>query len=305
MRSKIVVVGSSNTDMVVKVPHIPVAGETVMGSDFMIIPGGKGANQAVSAARAGASVTFIACVSDDVFGKRSVENYKKEGIDVSRIKIHPGIHSGIAQINVSEDGENGISVAPGANRYLLPEDIWACEKVFENAKIVVAQLEVPVETVSAVAEIAYSKGIPFLLNPAPATVIPEDLFQKITILTPNETEASILTSKEKVKKSDIPEMAGELFSKGIKIVIVTMGKSGVYVKSDDFEGVIPGYRVPVVDTTAAGDVFNGVLASALAEGKALKEAIDFAQRAAAISVTRMGAQPSAPKLEEIRQYKFC
>lgn len=305
MRSKIVVVGSSNTDMVVKVPHIPVAGETVMGSDFMIIPGGKGANQAVSAARAGASVTFIACVSDDVFGKRSVENYKKEGIDVSRIKIHPGIHSGIAQINVSEDGENGISVAPGANLYLLPEDIWACEEVFENAKIVVAQLEVPIETVSAVAEIAYSKGIPFLLNPAPATVIPEDLFQKITILTPNETEASILTSKEKVKKSDIPEMAGELFSKGIKIVIVTMGKSGVYVKSDDFEGVIPGYRVPVVDTTAAGDVFNGVLASALAEGKALKEAIDFAQRAAAISVTRMGAQPSAPKLEEIRQYKFC
>jgi ribokinase len=302
--TKIIVVGSSNTDMVVKVPHIPAPGETIMGTDFMTIPGGKGANQAVAAARAGAAVTFIACVSDDAFGKQAIENYRNEGIDTSCIKVQPGTHSGIALINVAEDGENSISVAPGANSHLLPQDIYRFDGVFDGAKIVLAQLEVPIETVEAAAEAAHNKGIPFMLNPAPGTAIPDRLLNRVTLITPNETEAAIITSRKDFSEKDIPEMAGEIFEKEGLTVFLTLGSKGVYLKTFDFEGIIPGYKVKAVDTTAAGDVFNGALAAVLAEGKDLTEAIDFAQRAAAISVTRMGAQPSAPTLDEIKNYVF-
>jgi len=290
--------------MVVKVPHIPAPGETIMGTDFLTIPGGKGANQAVAAARAGAAVTFITCVSDDSFGKQAVENYRNDGIDVSCIKVQPGIHSGIALINVAEDGENSISVAPGANSYLLPEDVHGFEAAFDGAKVVLAQLEIPVETVEAAAEVAHKKGIPFILNPAPGAAIPESLLSKVTIITPNETEAAIITSRKKFSEKDIPEMAGEISERGGTTVLLTLGSKGVYLKSPDFEEIIPGHRVKAVDTTAAGDVFNGALATALAGEMAVKEAVDFAQRAAAISVTRMGAQPSAPTLNEIHQYQF-
>ncbi len=290
--------------MVVKVPRIPAPGETIMGTDFMTIPGGKGANQAVAAARAGAEVAFIACVSDDAFGKQAVENYRNEGIDTSCIKVQPDIHSGIALINVAADGENSISVAPGANSYLLPEDIYGFENVFEGAEMVLAQLEIPLETVEALAEVAHAKGIPFILNPAPGAAISESLLSRVTIITPNETEAAIITSRKNFSEKDIPEMAGEIFEKGGTTVIITLGSKGVYLKSPEFEGMIEGYKVKAVDTTAAGDVFNGALAAALANQMPVNEAIDFAQRAAAISVTRMGAQPSAPGFEEIRQYNF-
>ena len=290
--------------MVVKVPHIPAPGETIMGTDFLTIPGGKGANQAVAAARAGAAVTFITCVSDDSFGKQAVENYRNDGIDVSCIKVQPGIHSGIALINVAEDGENSISVAPGANSYLLPEDVHGFEAAFDGAKVVLAQLEIPVETVEAAAEVAHKKGIPFILNPAPGAAIPESLLSKVTIITPNETEAAIITSLKNFSEKDIPEMAGEISEIGGTTVLLTLGSKGVYLKSPDFEEIIPGHRVKAVDTTAAGDVFNGALAAALAGEMVLTEAVDFAQRAAAISVTRMGAQPSAPILNEIHQYQF-
>lgn len=290
--------------MVVKVPHIPAPGETIMGTDFLTIPGGKGANQAVAAARAGAAVTFITCVSDDSFGKQAVENYRNDGVDVSCIKVQPGIHSGIALINVAEDGENSISVAPGANSYLLPEDVHGFEAAFDGAKVVLAQLEIPVETVEAAAEVAHKKGIPFILNPAPGAAIPESLLSKVTIITPNETEAAIITSRKNFSEKDIPEMAGEISERGGTTVLLTLGSKGVYLKSPDFEEIIPGHRVKAVDTTAAGDVFNGALATALAGEMAVKEAVDFAQRAAAISVTRMGAQPSAPTLNEIHQYQF-
>lgn len=303
MKPKIIVIGSSNTDMVVKVPHIPAPGETIMGTDFMTIPGGKGANQAVAAARAGAAVTFIACVSDDAFGKKAVENYRNDGIDTSCIKIQPGTHSGIALINVAEDGENSISVAPGANSYLSPEDVHGFEEAFDGAKVVLAQLEIPMETVKAAAKIAYAKGIPFILNPAPGAVIPESLLNKLTIITPNETEAAIITGRKNFSEKDIPEMAGEISERGGTTALLTLGSKGVYLKTSDFEGMIPGHRVKAVDTTAAGDVFNGALATALAGEMAVKEAVDFAQRAAAISVTRMGAQPSAPTLDEIMDFQ--
>lgn len=303
-KPKVIVIGSSNTDMVVKVPHIPSPGETILGTDFMTIPGGKGANQAVAAARAGADVTFIACVSDDSFGKQALENYRKDGIDTSCIKVQPGIHSGIALINVSEDGENSISVAPGANSHLLPEDIYGFESVFDGAKIVLTQLEIPIETVEAAAEVAHTKGIPFILNPAPGAAIPESLLNKLTIITPNETEAAIITGRNNFFEKDILEMADEIFENSSTTVLLTLGSKGVYLKTFDFEGMIPGYKVKAVDTTAAGDVFNGALAAALAGGMELNEAVDFAQRAAAISVTRMGAQPSAPSLDEIQHSKF-
>lgn len=303
-KPKIVVVGSSNTDMVVKVPHIPALGETIMGTDFMTISGGKGANQAVAAARSGADVTFIACVSDDAFGKQAVENYRKEGIDISWIKIQQGTHSGIALINVADDGENSISVAPGANSYLFPEDIRSFEDAFEGAKVVLAQLEIPMETVEAAATVAQAKGIPFILNPAPGAAIPHSLLSMVTILTPNETEAAIITSRKYFSENDIPQMANEIFDKGGTTVLLTLGSKGVYLKSPEFEGMIPGYKVKAIDTTAAGDVFNGVLTSALARGMDVYKAVDFAQRAAAFSVTKMGAQPSAPTLDEIQQFEF-
>jgi ribokinase len=303
-KPKIVVIGSSNTDMVVKVPHIPAPGETILGTGFMTISGGKGANQAVAAARAGADVTFIACVSDDSFGKQALENYRKDGIDTSCVKVQPGTHSGIALINVAEDGENSISVAPGANSWLFPEDIYGFEDAFDGAKVVLVQLETPMETVEAAAEVAHAKGIPFILNPAPGATIPVSLLSKVTIITPNETEAAILTSRKNFSEKDIPYMAGEIFDKGGTTVLLTLGSKGVYLKTFDFEAMIPGYKVKAMDTTAAGDVFNGALAAALAGGMEMKEAVDFAQRAAAISVTRMGAQPSAPNFDEIQHYQF-
>ena len=304
MSKKIVVVGSSNTDMVVKVPHIPAPGETVMGSELLTIPGGKGANQAVGAARAGGDVVFIACVSDDTFGTESIENYKKDGIDTSYIKVKPGMHSGVALINVAADGENSIAVAPGANSHLLPEDITRARDAFAGAGAVLVQLEIPMETVSAVAEIAEEIGIPMILNPAPGAKLSRDLLKRISVITPNETEAALLTGTGKVNDDTIPVMAKELYDLGIETVVLTLGSRGVYLLNSEFQGMIPGYRVKAVDTTAAGDVFNGALACALSANKPVREAIDFAQRAAAISVTRMGAQPSAPYLKEIMEHKF-
>lgn len=302
-KPRIVVIGSSNTDMVVRVHHIPAPGETILGTQFMTIPGGKGANQAVAAARAGTDVTFIACVSDDAFGKQSVENYRKDGIDTSCIKVQPGTHSGIALINVADDGENSISVAPGANSYLLPKDISDCTEVISNASLVLAQLEIPIETVETVAEIARLKGVPFILNPAPGAVLPDGLLGKVTVITPNETEAAIITSRESFTEREIPVIADEIYSKGVKTVIITLGSKGVYLKTAEFSGMISGYKVQAVDTTAAGDVFNGVLAAGLGKGMAIHDAIDFAQKAAAISVTRMGAQTSAPGIDEIVNFK--
>ena len=302
-KPKIVIVGSSNTDMVVKVPRIPIPGETIIGSEFMVIPGGKGANQAVAAARAGAEVTFISCVGDDQYGYQSIENYKKEGIDTSYIKIEKGAHSGIALITVSQDGENSIAVAPGANNDLAPEDIEKYKEAFTDAKLILVQLEIPMSTVEAVIDLANSMKIPLMLNPAPGASIPSSYIEKITWITPNESEASILTSKNNLSGNNIEDMACELYKMGAGTVLITLGKNGVYLKNDEYQEKIDSYQVKAIDTTAAGDVFNGTLAFALASEMPLIEAVDFAQRAAAISVTRMGAQPSAPFSKEINDFK--
>lgn len=302
MNKKIVVVGSSNTDMVVKVPHIPAPGETILGGDFFVIPGGKGANQAVAAARAGASVTFLACVGDDDFGKQAIDNYRKEDIDTSFVKIEEGVSSGVALINVSADGENSITVAPGANSHLHADDISKRIVAFRDADLVLVQLETPLATVEAVVQAASALDIPLILNPAPAAILPDQLYRMVSIITPNETEAAHLTGRIQYDEHDVPAMAKELFEKGVKTVIITLGKKGVFLKTADLEMYIAGYLVKAVDTTAAGDVFNGALAAALGKKMGIQEAIDFAQRAAAISVTRLGAQPSAPQLFEIETF---
>ncbi len=304
MNHKILVIGSSNTDMVLKVPRIPAPGETIMGTEFFVIPGGKGANQAVAAARTGAFVAFVACVADDAFGLQAIENYRRDGINTNYIKVQPGSHSGVALINVSSNGENSISVASGANSLLLPNDLSEYSEAFIGARIVLAQLETPMETIETAADMAWSMGIPFILNPAPAAPLSDGLLKKVTILTPNETEAALLTGKKEARDREIPQVADELLAKGVKTVIITLGSKGVYLCNDKYRELIPGYRVKAVDTTAAGDVFNGALAAALAAEKPMVEALDFAQRAAAISVTRLGAQPSAPTTKEILDYTF-
>uniref|UniRef100_UPI0032167559 ribokinase n=1 Tax=uncultured Draconibacterium sp. TaxID=1573823 RepID=UPI0032167559 len=301
-KPKIVVVGSSNTDMVVKVPRIPVPGETIIGDGFMTVPGGKGANQAVAAARAGAEVTFITCVAEDSFGKQAILNYKEEGINTSFIKTVNEGHSGIALITVANDGENSIAVAPGANSALFPEDIIKYEEAFDGAQVILTQLEIPMETVLKVAEIAEAKKIPLILNPAPAVSVPEELIGKLTLITPNESESAILTGREEFTGNDMQDMACELYDMGAKTVLITLGAKGVCLKDADTLEMIEGYPVKALDTTAAGDVFNGALAVALADGMSVKKALGFAQRAAAISVTRMGAQPSAPTREEINNF---
>lgn len=298
-KPKIVIVGSSNTDMVVKVPRIPIPGETIIGDEFLVIPGGKGANQAVAAARAGAEVTFISCVGDDLYGQQAIENYKKEGINTTYIKVQKGAHSGIALITVSQDGENCIAVAPGANNDLVAEDIHKYKEAFTDAKLILVQLEIPMSTVEAVVDLANIMKIPLMLNPAPGRTIPISLIKMITWITPNETEANIITSRKFLSDNNIVDMACELHNMGAETVIITLGKNGVYLKNDEYHEKLDSYKVKPIDTTAAGDVFNGALAFALANKTPLIKAIDFAQRAAAISVTKMGAQPSAPFRKEI------
>jgi ribokinase len=298
--SRILVIGSSNTDMVIKTEKLPAPGETILGGTFLMNPGGKGANQAVAAARLGGKVTFITKRGNDLFGNQAVGLMMREGIHTQYIVKDMELPSGVALITVDSTGENSIVVAPGANGNLLQEDIPAT--VFETTKyeILLLQLEIPVNTVEYSAVAASEKGIKVILNPAPARKLSDNLLMHTWLITPNETEAEIITG---VRITDIPsaEKAAELIrERGVKNVIITLGEAGAYIMSDNFTGLIPGIKVIPVDTTAAGDVFNGALAVAISEGKSLNEAVVFANKAASISVTRMGAQASAPYRNEIQ-----
>jgi ribokinase len=299
---KILVVGSSNTDMIIRVPRIPRPGETVLGGEFSMAPGGKGANQAVAAARAGGRVTLLARVGDDVFGERAIRNFETDGIDIRFIVRDGRAASGVALINVGPDGENSISVASGANALLSPDDVLRAEQAFTVADIVLMQLETPIETVQAAAEMASIRGIPAVLNPAPARPLDDKLLRSVTVLTPNESEAELLTGVRVASEAEAKKAAAQLRRRGPRLVIITRGKRGCYVAGDDFEGGVPAFKVRPIDTTAAGDVFNGALAVALAEEKLLREAVRFASAAAALSVTKLGAQPSAPTRREIEEF---
>ena len=302
MSGKIVVVGSSNTDMIIKTPRIPKPGETVLGGEFSTAAGGKGANQAVAAARAGGDVAFIARVGDDMFGEQALEGFRRDGIDTTFVFRDAEAPSGVALIFVDDLGENSIAVASGANARLLPPDVEAAETAVAESDILLMQLEIPLETVRAATDIAKAGSARIILNPAPAQTLDDDLLGKLSILTPNESEAEILTGIPVGNYKSAGKAAEALRQRGVETVLVTLGARGVYAVGEEYTGLISGFGVKAVDTTAAGDVFNGALAVALAESMPLEDAVTFAQAAAALSVTKLGAQPSAPTLEEIEEF---
>lgn len=298
-RRQILVVGSSNTDMVIKAAHLPRPGETILGGTFFMNPGGKGANQAVAIARLGGPVTFICKTGSDIFGHQSQQLFEEEGINTSYVFSDSGNPSGVALITVDEKAENCIVVASGANANLLPSDLEKAEEAIERADLVLMQLEVPMETVCFVADIAWQKGKKVILNPAPAHPLPADLLRHLYLITPNETEAEMITGVKITDESSAGEAARALSGMGVQHVIITLGSKGALIYSNGKAEMVPTLKVEAVDTTAAGDVFNGALTVALSEGRSLKEAARFACKASAISVTRVGAQSSAPYRNEV------
>ena len=297
--AKIVVIGSSNSDMVIQSSKLPSPGETVMGKKFFMNPGGKGANQAVAASRMGGSVAFIARVGNDLFGKQAVHTFKKEGIDTAFVVADTQNPSGVALISVDDHGENSIVVAPGANSALCVEDIQRAEALINGADIVLTQLEIPLSTVEFIAAFIASSRKKLILNPAPASNLSDALLANIYIITPHETEAGILSGIAILDVATAAKAAAIIRLRGVQNVIITMGSHGAYVLSDSFTGVVSAPEVKAIDTTAAGDVFNGALAVALSEKLSIRDAVDFAIRSASLSVTRMGAQSSIPFRNEI------
>jgi ribokinase len=300
MKSSVVIVGSAGIDMVIKTDHLPAPGETVLGGTFFMNPGGKGANQAVAAARLNGNVTFICKTGNDIFfGQKAAAIFGKEGINTNYLLSHPDLPSAVALITVDKNAENCIVVAPGANASFIPGDLVNAIPVIEEATVVLMQLEIPVTTVEYVAGLASAKNIKVVLNPAPAIGLSDNLLKNISILTPNETEAEILTG---IKVSDMisaEKAAQALHNKGVKTVIITLGSMGALVLHEDIFTHIPAMKVTATDTTAAGDVFCGALVVAITEGKNMIEATEFACKAASLSVTKLGAQASAPYRHEV------
>jgi len=297
----IVVVGSSNTDMIIQLDRIPKPGETILGGTFTTAAGGKGANQAVGAARAGGRVTLVARVGQDMFGDQALAGFQKDGICVDYVARDRKAPSGVALIFVARDGENSIAVAGGANGQLSPEDVRKARAVLSKAAVMVLQLEIPLPTVEAAADLASKLGVRVILNPAPARKLPKSLLRQVSILTPNETEAELLTGVKVTDEASLQRAADALLACGVGTVILTLGARGAFVAGPGVRQWVRGFKVKPVDTTAAGDIFNGALAVALAEGKPLLDAVRLANAAAAISVTRLGAQPSAPQRREIEK----
>jgi ribokinase len=298
-RPSILVVGSSNTDMIVKVERLPQPGETVLGGEFLTAGGGKGANQAVAAARAGGAVSLIARVGEDSFGETALAAFRAGGIDTRHVVRDRTSPSGVALILVAQSGQNSIAVAPGANGRLSAADVRRAKKAFRNASVLLLQLEIPLETVQAAAKLARSAGARVILNPAPAQSLPAGLLEGLFLLTPNQSEARLLTGINVENEQTAAEAAAKLLSHRVQNVVVTLGAAGAFVAGGRVRCFLPGHKIEAVDATGAGDVFNGALAVAIAEGKGLVEAASFANAAAAISVTRPGAQSSAPRRKEI------
>jgi len=299
MSKRIFVIGSTNTDMVVKTTHLPRPGETVLGGVFLMNAGGKGANQAVAAARLDARVIFMCKTGNDIFGQQSKQLFADEGIDTTYVFSDSEHPSGVALITVDARAENCIAVASGANAYLLPDDLANAADAIEQSDIVLMQLEIPMETIEYAANIAHAKGKTVVLNPAPAQLLSESLLQRVNILTPNETEASMISGVPVTDTKSACEAARAICAMGVQTVIITLGAKGALIYTTDFQAEIPVEKVEAVDTTAAGDVFNGALAVALSENREITDAVQFACKAASISVTRIGAQASAPYRKEL------
>lgn len=298
----IVVVGSLNMDLVVRVPHMPAPGETILGSGFQTIPGGKGANQAVAAARMGAKVTMIGRVGKDNFGKSLIENLGKEGADINHVSTDAEVATGIAMITVDEAGQNSIVVASGANMSLTPEHILAAWENIKNIDAVVMPLEVSLDCVGEAVRLAKTSSATVVLNPAPAQLLSDDLLKQVDVLVPNESETSLLTGMSVDTLEQAKAAANQLLSKGTGAVVLTLGDRGaMYLSHKDDAQVIPAYSVNVVDTTAAGDAFVAALSVGIASGKSLADSTEMANAAGALTVTRMGAQPSVPTLAEVNK----
>lgn len=298
---RILVIGSSNTDMIIQLPRLPRPGETLLGGRFSIAAGGKGANQAVAAARAGGQVTFIGRVGCDMFGDRAVSGLARDGINVDYVVRDPTQPSGVALIFVARNGQNSIAVAPGANARLCSADLLRAGPAFAGAQVLLMQLETPLPTVQAAARLAARHGVRLILNPAPARPLPRTLLRQVDVLTPNETEAEWLTGVRVTNQTTAARAARKLRALGPRTVVITLGPAGAWVCTADAEFHVPTFKVKAVDTTAAGDVFNGALAVALAEGLPLAEAVRFANAAGALSVTKLGAQPSTPTRRQIQR----
>jgi len=301
MTLRIVVVGSANTDFVLTVPALPSHGETVLGDQFRVVRGGKGANQAVAAARLGADVTLVARLGTDSFGDESLAAYRREGIHTDFIVQDPDIHSGVALIMVNAQGENLIGVGPGANNHLSIENVQAATTAIQEADCVLLQLEVPLGVVQAAAEIARRSGVRVILNPAPARKIPPEILEAVDYLTPNETEAAILAGQNPsdIGQGTLPELASIL---GVPNLVVTLGSRGACIVQNGQTTLVPPFPIKPVDTTASGDAFNGALAVALARGEDLFQAVRSANAAGAMTATRHGAQPSLPTSKELQQF---
>jgi ribokinase len=295
--SPILVIGSSNTDMVINVPELPRPGQTIAGEDFQIFGGGKGANQAIAAKRAGAAVRFIAAIGDDDFGKSALQTFAAEGIDTSSIQILADTPSGVAMIFVDAGGENCIGVASGANARLTPEILQSQQYAFDDVGVLLMQLETPLETVAAAMQMAAARELPVILNPAPAQALSKDLLQGLYCITPNETEAELLSGIAVNDEASAIEAAEALRQQGVQNVIVTLGAKGALLCNAAGTFFQPAEAVKVVDTTAAGDTFNGVLAAMIANGRSLQSAVETAVRAATMSVQSAGAIASIPHLD--------
>lgn len=301
--SNIVVIGSTNIDMVVKTEKFPDIGETILGGKFNKFFGGKGANQAVAAARLGGNVNFICKTGDDEFGEISKQRFKNEGLETKHILTADGVATGVALITVNGTGDNKIVVAPGANSKFGTDDVADLDNIIASADFVVLQLEIPIETIGAIIKRAKQHRTNVILNPAPAEELPSDYYKDLFLITPNETETKQMTGVPVHNKKDALKAAEVFHEKGVQNVVITLGEKGAFVSTDDFKGLIPSPKVEAVDTTAAGDVFNGAISVALTKQKGWPESVEYACRAAALSVTIDGAQDSAPSKDQLVKFE--
>jgi ribokinase len=295
----VVIYGSINTDLITYTPKLPQRGETLLGNSYLMALGGKGANQAVAAAKLGADVSMVGHVGDDTFGRQVLEQLTDYGVDVSNVEIVSDQGSGLAVISVDDNGENTIIVLSGANMQFDQKDVSRTESLFDEAKVLLLQLEVPVAADLAVARAAHSKGIKVVLDPAPAAELPAELYSAVDILTPNEVETEMMVGIRPSSQQEAAEAAKILQSRGVHTVIVTLGSEGVFCASGARTIYIPAFDVDTIDTVGSGDAFNGGLAAAISEGMEIDEALEWGAAAGALSTTRSGAAGAMPDRAEL------
>lgn len=302
-KPRVTIVGSFNMDLAVRTPHIPVAGETILGGGFKTGPGGKGANQAVAAARLGAETAMLVKLGKDVFGDIAEQNLRREGVSPELILRSEESHTGVAFIIVEDSGENTIVVAGGTNFLLSVADAERARAAIQQAGVMLAQLEIPLETVAQAVRIAHEAGVKVILNPAPGQTLANELLSLVDVLTPNETEAQLITGLPVTNLEEAEAAARRLLQAGVGAAVITLGSKGALVATPEFVQHVPGRQVKVVDTTGAGDAFSGALAVALAEGQELVPAVAFANCAAALQVTRFGTAPAMPYRDEVLAFQ--